>query len=587
MRTIFFFLLLTVSATFLRATPNRPSLHHPSLHHPSLHHFIPSSLPSISRPPNATLNQFLATDADGNSNACSFMVTVEEKPKPNCAPPADVTVSCEQFDPSLLAYGEPQSSGSCCIQSVTKSANYSQFDTICQRGTITRTFGVVECGGGTSQYTQRVVVNYKQDYYIKFPDDVYSTFCDGNGNYGEPTFFGEDCELLAVSYTDQNILPVPDACFIILRDWTIINWCTYNPQVGLSYVPNPKPSPFQGHPTNLPGPIISTCGTAPPWASTLVKITPSDPAATDYCTFWNANANGYQYTQSIKIIDSAPPTFSNCPAQPSFWADSTSNDPKLWNNVFDPALPAQDLRETPIDLSVTVTDACSGSNINIEYLLFLDLDANGQQETVVNSTTLGVAGLGWNKVLYNNIATPNFSGGTPTTFDDRPVPTVQKYGFSIKESIVGVNKTASLRWNTELSPNTHILPELPNGRHKIKWLLTDGCGNSTECEQPFSIGDTTLVGTYTPNSEGFALYQNEPNPFGRSTTIRFQLPESTSATLSVFDAEGRVLYRQTADYGQGSHAITLGKEQIGSAGLLFYKLEAGANIAWRKMVVLR
>ena len=498
-----------------------------------------------------------------------------------------MAVSCEQFDPSLLAYGEPQSSGSCCIQSITKSANYSQFDTICQRGTITRTFVVVECGGGTSQYTQRVVVNYKQDYYIKFPDDVYSTFCDGNGNYGEPTFFGEDCELLAVSYTDQNILPVPDACFIILRDWTIINWCTYNPQVGLSYVPNPKPSPFQGHPTNLPGPIISTCGTAPPWASTLVKITPSDPAATDYCTFWNANANGYQYTQSIKIIDSAPPTFSNCPAQPSFWADSTSNDPKLWNNVFDPALPAQDLRETPIDLSVTVTDACSGSNINIEYLLFLDLDANGQQETVVNSTTLGVAGLGWNKVLYNNIATPNFSGGTPTTFDDRPVPTVQKYGFSIKESIVGVNKTASLRWNTELSPNTHILPELPNGRHKIKWLLTDGCGNSTECEQPFSIGDTTLVGTYTPNSDGFALYQNEPNPFGRSTTIRFQLPESTSATLSVFDAEGRVLYRQTADYGQGSHAITLGKEQIGSAGLLFYKLEAGANIAWRKMVVLR
>ncbi len=95
------------------------------------------------------------------------------------------------------------------------------------------------------------------------------------------------------------------------------------------------------------------------------------------------------------------------------------------------------------------------------------------------------------------------------------------------------------------------------------------------------------MGTYTPNSEGFALYQNEPNPFGRSTTIRFQLPESTSATLSVFDAEGRVLYRQTADYGQGSHAITLEKEQIGSAGLLFYKLEAGANIAWRKMVVLR
>jgi hypothetical protein len=51
----------------------------------------------------------------------------------------------------------------------------------------------------SSQCTQRVIVTYDQDYFVRFPNDVIVTVCDGTGNYGEPTFFGEDCELLGVS----------------------------------------------------------------------------------------------------------------------------------------------------------------------------------------------------------------------------------------------------------------------------------------------------------------------------------------------------------------------------------------------------
>ena len=530
--------------------------------------------------------KWIVQDGCGNESTCEYNFTIQASTF-GCIAPADVAVSCEMFDPSLLTYGEPNLVSSCCIEVLFKSADYTKFDTICSRGTITRIFEALDCCGNTSQCTQRVVVNYAQDYYIRFPNDVYTTSCNGTGIYGEPTSFGEDCEMLGVAYEDAIIDPVPDACIIIERVWTVINWCTFNPLQNITYVPNPTPNAIISHPANLPGPIVSACGTAPPWAPTIVKINPSDPTPTDFCTFWSANANGYKYTQHIKIIDSEAPTFLNCVSVPSHWSDPTPNDPIFWNNVFNPDLPAKDLQEIPFDLSITATDACSGANISIEYLLFLDLDADNQPETVVNSVNVGIAGLGWNKVLYNNIATPNFTGGTSTTFDNRSVPMNQKWGFSIQETISGNNKIAAVRWNTQQAQNNHVVPELPNGRHKIKWFVTDGCGNNKECEQFFSIGDTTLVGTYMPDHDGFVLYQNEPNPFGESTVIRFQLPEYTTATLSVFDAEGKEVFSQTSDYPPGMHAVTLEKERLGAPGVLYYKLEAGAYVAWRKMVVQR
>jgi hypothetical protein len=242
---------------------------------------------------------------------------------------------------------------------------------------------------------------------------------------------------------------------------------------------------------NLPGPTVSACGTLAPWASTVVKVNSTDPQATNYCNFWDANANGYQYKQIVKIIDGQAPTGTyvtpSCDNQN--WV--TANRADLWNQPewWDNSIQTHDLCEEPTDLCITGTDACSGANINIEYLLFLDLDNDGTMETVVNSVNTGIAGLGWNNVLFNNLNTPNFAGGTPRAFDERLVPSNQKYGFAIQETVVGNNKTACVRWNTQSQQNTFATPELPLGTHKIKWFITDGCGNNKEYEYTFTVKD--------------------------------------------------------------------------------------------------
>ncbi len=421
-----------------------------------------------------------------HSNECQVQVYVEDKLKPSCIPPANTTVSCENFDPSLWAYGFATGVDNCCIDTVITNTNYQQFDTVCNKGTITRTFRVVDCGGQSSQCTQRVYVNYEQDYYIRFPHDVILTVCDGSANYGEPQIFGEDCELLGISHEDEIFTVVPDACFKIERTWTIINWCTYDPNSPCTYVPNPNPNATLNHPSNLVGPTVSPSGTPAPWAPTIVKVKPDDPSMTDFSKFWSTNTNCYKYKQIIKIIDTQKPQVQ-CPDSTVQVCDITQNESQLWNEPywFDNATGSHDLCEAPTDICLTATDLCSGNNISFRYLLFLDLDNNGTMETVISSTNLPDP----NTVPYGNAGNPNYAGGTLRAFDERPVPFDQKYRFGLQTTVSGNDVTACVRWNTLAQPDIFTVPELPYGTHKIKWFVEDGCGNEKVCEYTFVVKD--------------------------------------------------------------------------------------------------
>ena len=542
-------------------------------------------------------------EADGNIsiganglplfNECIIEANVVDKTKPVCTAPPTATVTCEQLDPSLSLYGKATLEDNCCLDEsinylgqcgLAHSTDYSNFDSLCSKGTIVRTFHAFDCHGNSSSCSQEIVVNYDQDYYIRFPDDVIVTACNGTGNYGEPSFFGEDCELLATAYSDEVFPVVADACYKIERTWTIINWCTYDPTISPINVPNPNPNAIVNHPANLPGPIVSACGTQPPWSSTIVKISPTDPAATDYCSFWNANTNSYQYTQIIKIIDTTDPVFANCPSGTVTYTDNTQNDPALWHQVFNPNLPTEDLTEVETNLSITSSDDCAGANLDVAFLLFLDLDDDGTQETVINSNNLS----GADTIRYNNLSTPNYLGGTPVTFDSRAVPTNQKWHFSLQNTTALNQRTSAVSWNTAQAPNTFVVPQLPFGTHKIKWIASDQCGNERVCEHIFTITEAgPTSGIETLDNEGFALYQNEPNPFSESTSIRFLLPEAAEATLSVFDAEGRLVFAKTDHFRQGISSIPLEGAGLLTTGVLYYKLESGQHVAWRKMVLIR
>jgi hypothetical protein len=84
---------------------------------------------------------------------------------------------------------------------------------------------------------------------------------------------------------------------------------------------------------------------------------------------------------------------------------------------------------------------------------------------------------------------------------------------------------------------------------------------------------------------GFELLQNTPNPVLGYTNIAFFLPEATEATLTLTNAEGRVLKVVKNNYEQGWQTLTFRRSDL-EAGILFYQLETSKFRATKKMVVV-
>nr|MBC8346245.1 T9SS type A sorting domain-containing protein [Candidatus Neomarinimicrobiota bacterium] len=90
----------------------------------------------------------------------------------------------------------------------------------------------------------------------------------------------------------------------------------------------------------------------------------------------------------------------------------------------------------------------------------------------------------------------------------------------------------------------------------------------------------------------FALHDNYPNPFNPSTTLRFDLPEVSDATITIYNMLGQsVRTFKMIGKSAGYHAIVWNAtnnrgEQVG-AGLYFYQLRSGDFVKTKKMVLLK
>ena len=90
----------------------------------------------------------------------------------------------------------------------------------------------------------------------------------------------------------------------------------------------------------------------------------------------------------------------------------------------------------------------------------------------------------------------------------------------------------------------------------------------------------------------FALHENYPNPFNPTTQIRFDLPEISNATLTIYNRIGqkiRTFNMQSASAGY--HALTWNAtNDLGapvSAGVYLYQLQTEGFIKTKKMILLK
>jgi hypothetical protein len=95
---------------------------------------------------------------------------------------------------------------------------------------------------------------------------------------------------------------------------------------------------------------------------------------------------------------------------------------------------------------------------------------------------------------------------------------------------------------------------------------------------------------YSRNSElpqGFALEQNYPNPFNPETTIQYSLADASEAKLTIFAVDGREVKTLINGFqSAGTHTVRFDARALPS-GVYFYRLEAGSEIAIKKMMLLK
>ena len=90
----------------------------------------------------------------------------------------------------------------------------------------------------------------------------------------------------------------------------------------------------------------------------------------------------------------------------------------------------------------------------------------------------------------------------------------------------------------------------------------------------------------------FDLFQNVPNPFNPSTTIRYILHEPGDVSLRVYDLTGREVTTLADEYRTaGSHEVLWNGTDAGgnrvSSGIYFYTLLVGDKAETMRMTLVR
>jgi len=88
------------------------------------------------------------------------------------------------------------------------------------------------------------------------------------------------------------------------------------------------------------------------------------------------------------------------------------------------------------------------------------------------------------------------------------------------------------------------------------------------------------------------LFQNAPNPFNPSTTIRYELPAAGVVDLRIYDVAGRLVraLHHGVESAGPQEKTWLGRDERGqpvASGVYFYRLVAGDEVQTRRMLLAK
>jgi hypothetical protein len=106
--------------------------------------------------------------------------------------------------------------------------------------------------------------------------------------------------------------------------------------------------------------------------------------------------------------------------------------------------------------------------------------------------------------------------------------------------------------------------------------------------------DTTAAVDDAPDATPrvYGLGQNYPNPFGPTTTIRYEMPAKAHVQIAIYNVNGeRVRVLVDGAKPPGHYTATWdgrnARGEVVASGVYFYRMTAGNFVGMRKIVFLR
>ncbi len=187
--------------------------------------------------------ELLVIDGSGHKSTCMVNAQISLKFEPTISCPSGVTIDCDG-DYSVDLLGTASYDAVCDIYSLSHRDVFQDYS--CSEKDISRIWELTNNNTGIVEKSCTQVISLQNltpfDLNsVVFPQEVtlhneclegLDTSPDNPATNGYPTWPADPCAQIAYSYEDHEFTVVDDACYKILRDWTVIDWCVYNPFVG-------------------------------------------------------------------------------------------------------------------------------------------------------------------------------------------------------------------------------------------------------------------------------------------------------------------------------------------------------------------
>ncbi len=147
--------------------------------------------------------------------------------------------------------------------------------------------------------------------------------------------------------------------------------------------------------------------------------------------------------------------------------------------------------------------------------------------------------------------------------------------------------------NKYIEAGQHFLADMPfritspNDITVEKIILVDMNRNKVQ-----NIQVEIINGSAPPLPLDYVLFQNYPNPFNPTTTVKFQVPQTSNVTVTVYNMLGqevRTLF--TGQVQRGTYSVQWdGMNDSGvkmSSGTYIYRMKAGEFVQSKKMILLK